>query len=275
MHFSKGWAAVWLCGLLTMMAACDSAPGPENLGTRLPTLSEFSFSPQSIVLEQLPPEQIDGENVLVPLELSVQAVDPNRRMEQVAYVVQSPDTTFDPVATGVLIAAGNNRYTASETIALPRALVGAFNIIVYAVTTDQQLSSEVRGAIHLFATGEPPVIESIEAPESVQRPAAGEPPVRFQYVAVVSDPDGLRNIENVEVELGDVGTFNLCDDGGGSQSCNGGFADSGDETAGDGRFTLTLEVASTNAPATLTLRFKAIDRSGLESEVVERTFTIL
>jgi hypothetical protein len=273
MHFLNRLAAVCLCGVLVMMAACDAAPGPDEGGTRLPTLSDFTFSPQNVVLEQLPPSQIDGENVLIPLELSVVATDPTRNIERVEYVVQSPDTTL-PAAVGILSRGANSTYTVSETIALPRAVVGTYNIVVYAVTTNQRLSGEVRGALRFDATGAPPVIDSIEAPESVQRPAAGEPPVRFQYIAVVSDPDGLRNISNVQVEIGSLGTFNLCDDGGGSQGCNGGFADSGDATAGDGRFTLTLEVDENNAPAMLTLRFKATDRSGLESEVVERAFTI-
>ena len=46
-----------------LVAGCDSAPGPEELDRRSPVLSDFSFSPSGVVLEQLPPDQIDGEAV--------------------------------------------------------------------------------------------------------------------------------------------------------------------------------------------------------------------
>ena len=265
------WAV--LLGCLGLIAACDTAPGPAALDQRPPVLSDFSVTPRTVVLEALPPSQVDGDSVLVPLELRVTAQDPDGAIEEVGFIVQSPFSALAPVAMGTLRLEGD-QYVATETIRLHRGAVGAYPIVIYAVDESQQLGGEVRGTLSYFATGNPPVIESVEVPDAVTRPAPGEPPVAFQYVAVVSDPDGLSNIATVEVEIEDVGTLLLCDDGG-QGICTPGFGSgSGDETAGDGRFTLTLQVDSTNQPATLTLRFKAIDRAGLESDVVERTFTI-
>ncbi len=274
MRLSSWPAAACLAGFLGLLAACDSAPGPEALGLRPPTLSDFSFSPRSVVLEQWPAELIDGDNVLVPLELRVTVRDPDSAIDEVRFVVQSPLSSFEPVATGLLSTSGADAYAAAETITLPRGAVGTYTIVVFAVDADRKLSGEVRGTLTYVATGRPPVIEAVETPETVTRPAPGAPPVVFQYVAVVSDPDGLDNVAKVEVEIENTGTLRLCDDGG-MGACNTGFPDSGDADAGDGRFTLTLQIDSNNEPATLTLRFKATDRTGLESAIVERTFTIL
>ena len=268
------WVLIVSIGaLLGLVAACDTAPGPTALGLRSPILSNFMFSPQSVVLEQLPPDRIEEDSVQVSLEVSVTAVDPDGVIDAVQFVVQSPLLQTQPVATGTLSPSGRNQYQVAETIKLPRGAVGAYTIIVFAVDNDQQLSGEVRGMLNYLATGRPPVIEAVEVPEMVTRPAPGDPPVVFEYVAVVSDPDGLDNVAKVEVDIESIGVLQLCDDGG-EGLCNTGFPNSGDPVAGDGRFTLTLQIDSDNQPATLTLRFKATDRTDLESEVVERTFTI-
>ena len=270
-------AAACVGVLLGLIAACDSAPGPEQLGLRPPLLQNFTFSPQRVVFGVLPPEQIAGDSVRVPLELSVTALGPESRIEEVAFVVQSPFSSIDPIATGTLEPQGSNRYTASLTISISALEVASYPIVVYAVDQARRVSGEVRGQIEylrVFDPGDPPVIDEIVAPDTVQRPAVGQPAVTLPLIAVVSDPDGLTDVE--KVEFWNVNTpnnrFELCDDGGG-QPC-GGASDSGDETAGDGRFTLTVFIASTNAPGTNTFVFQAIDRAGLRSETAEKQITV-
>lgn len=265
----------WLCGgLLLFWAACDSAPGPEPLDQRPPTLSEFSFSPHNIILEQLPPEQIEGEEIVIPLDLSIVAKAPSGTIGEVSYVVQSPLSTLEPLATGTLSAAGGSRYTATETIRIPQAEVGTYTVLVYAVDSNRRLSGESRGSIKYVASGQPPVIEAVEAPDTIARPGPGEPDKTLQIVAVVSDPDGLNNI--LRVEFWNATAPNqkvlLCDDGGG-QPC-GPSSDSGDEVANDGRFTQTVFLTANNAPGTNTFIFQATDRSGLVSETVEKQITV-
>ena len=272
------WGAAACVGvLLGLMAACDSAPGPEQLGLRPPLLQDFTFSPQRVVFGVLPPEQIVGDSVRVPLEVSVTAFGPERRIEEVAYVVQSPFSSVEPIATGTLESQGGNRYTASTTITLSALDVASYPIVVYAVDQTQRVSGEVRGQIdylRIFDPGDPPVVEEIIAPDTLQRPAVGQPPATLPLIAVVSDPDGLTDVEKVEFWNVDTpnNRFELCDDGGG-QPC-GGATDSGDETAGDGRYTLTVFIASTNALGTNTFVFQAIDRAGLRSETVQKQITV-
>ena len=77
----------------------------------------------------------------------------------------------------------------------------------------------------------------------------------------------------MQVEVNGTSTLQLCDDGGGA-TCNALFPNSGDVTAGDGLFTLTIELESSNTPGDNIFVFKAIDRAGLESETVTRIIVV-
>jgi len=240
-------------------------------------LQDFTFSPQRVVFGVLPPEQIVGDSVRVPLALSVVAFGTQSPIEEVSYVVQSPFSSFEPIATGTMQPQGNNRYAATTTITFSALEVASYPIVVYAVDQARRVSGEVRGQINyirIFEPGEPPVIDEVVAPDTLQRPAVGQPAVMLPLIAVVSDPDGLSDVEKVEFWNVDTpnNRFDLCDDGGG-QPC-GVAADSGDETAGDGRYTLTVFIASTNTLGANTFAFQAIDRAGLRSEIVEKQIVV-
>ncbi|MFT5142772.1 MAG: hypothetical protein ACI80V_001330 [Rhodothermales bacterium] len=266
--------ALWLALLAPLSLAisgCDSAPGAEDPFARPPVVRDVVFTPRLIQIDDLPQSARVGDNVLVPITVSATASDADGDLDRVAFVIQSPVGATEPIASGEMtLSAG--RYSATQDVLFPVALTGSYVLIVYASDQRGALGNELRGVIELAATGSPPVIESIEAPGTVVRPAAGEPPVPIQLIAVVSDPDGLANVARVEVRFNGGSPLVLCDDGGQS-GCNPGFA-SGDLTAGDARFTLTVQVDSDTSASTSTLEFIATDRSGLSSEPVTRTLII-
>lgn len=91
--------------------------------------------------------------------------------------------------------------------------MGPYTVLVYAVDDEERLSNQVRGTLWFWATGGPPVIEEVQVLDTLRRPAPGEPPVVFQVVARVSDPDGLENILRVELRVNNGAPILLCDDG--------------------------------------------------------------
>ena len=277
MRVSSWLAAGWLGVSLGLLAACDTAPGPEALDLRPPVVQDFSFSPQRVVFGLLPPEQIVGDSVQVPLDLSVVALGPESPIEEVTYIVQSTQSLGDPLLTGTMQPQGSNRFTASPTLTISALDIRNYTILIYAVDRAQRVSGEVRGQLEydrVFDPGDPPVIDEVDAPETVQRPPAGQPAVSLVFIASVSDPDGTSDVEKVEFWNIDTpnNRFELCDDGGGLPC--GISSDSGDQTAGDGRFTLTVFLTSENAPGTNTFAFQATDRAGLTSEVVEKSVVV-
>ncbi|SHK58977.1 hypothetical protein [Rhodothermus profundi] len=259
----------WLLGLAGgLLWGCDALPGAPSLEGRPPVVSELSFTPDSVDFNTLPPAQIQGDTAFIPLSIAVRAHDPDGQVVQVAFVVQAPLSTPEPVATGTLEAIGGDRYAGQTILRLHRAQVGPYTVLVYAVDNEQRLSNQVRGTLWFWATGGPPVIEAVQVPDTLRRPAPGEPPVVFQVVARVSDPDGLENILRVELRVNEGAPILLCDDG--SKGICGGIPNSGDAVAGDSLFTMTLSLAHDNVPGTYTFAFQAIDRTGLTSEEVRR-----
>ena len=162
-----------------------------------------------------------------------------------------------------------------EVVGFRTAVPGRHTLLVFAYDRSGRLGNDVRGVIDVQAVGTPPEITAVELPDHVTRPATGEPPVPVIVVVTAADPDGLANILRVETRLDGGGALNLCDDGG-DGACNPTVtqASSGDATAGDGRFTVTLQVESSNTPGPRVFTFVAVDRSGLRSAIEERTLII-
>ena len=264
--------------LLLSLASCDSAPGPEPTGTAPPVLSDFSLRPQRLVYALLPPQQIVGDSVAVPLEIAVTVSGPGTSVGEVRYVVQSPQSLLEPIHSGSLKAEGSNRYSASLTLMISALEVRTYTIVVYAVGRAGRIGGEIRARLEYvrsFEPGSPPMIDELLVPDTVQRPVLGQPAKTLLLAADVSDPDGLPEVE--KVEFWNVETpgsrFLLCDDG--PQRACGASHESGDEVGGDGRFTRLVFVESTNATGVTTLHFQATDRAGLQSEAKEKSIVIV
>jgi hypothetical protein len=247
-------ATVLVCGLILALAACDVAPGPRPAGEHPPRLTDFSYSPGQVIGSS-------GETagpVPVSLTIAAQASDPDGDLDHVAFVVQSPLPGRPAIATGRLDAAGAGRYETTTSIQLPAAEIGVYTIIVYAVDRSGLSSNQFRGSLIYSAEGSPPVIERVDADPEVVRP-----PTTLRLIATVSDPDGLANISRVVGTAPNGSQFQMYDDG----------RSSGDDVAGDGRYTASFNVPSAT-PGIQTFRFQAFDRAGLSSEIVEKQITV-
>lgn len=252
--------------------ACDSAPGPSDSNPRPPVVSDFSYAPQAVLVDQLPPSQIVDGKAQVSLSLRVSVRDEDGDLAGVQFLVQAPGNTDEPVASGDLQAEGGGVYAITTPLALPIAEVGNYTVVVYATDAAGQLGNEMLGTLSLVAQGGPPVIEQVEMPDRVQRPAPDQPPVLIPIIATVSDPDGLANIARVAFIPRGGTAIQLCDDG--PETACGSVTDSGDAVAGDGRFTIIVQLENTNAPGVRTFDFQATDRTGLTSNVVTRTIAV-
>lgn len=261
-------AAVWLCGMCWWIAGCDQAPGPTDLNPRPPVVSDLVFSPTELVAESLPEGwRFEGDRLVGPFTAAVTATDADGEIDEVVAVLQSPlDTT--PLVAEALQPAGGNRYAGTVEVSIPRGAVGEYTVLVFAVDDERRQSGELRSRLRFTATGEPPVLESVNVPDRVQRPAPGAQDISLVFSADVSDPDGLANI--AQVQFWNVNApgerIDLFDDGRTQQT--------GDETANDGRYSRRIFLSSDNAPGVQTFAFQATDRSGLTSEIVEVQLTV-
>lgn len=243
-----------------ILSGCDSGPGTTSPEAEPPIVSDFSFDPQEIGTG-LGAEEV----VTFPLTMRV-AVDPRgTELDEVAFLVRAPSVGAEPVAEGQLDPAEGSFFENTVEVTIPRGEIGLYTVIVYAVGAGGSLSNDVRGNLRVFGEGEPPVIETVAAPDTLQLPAAGEDPALLPLVATVSDPDGLANVNRVQFwnAAAPATRFDMFDDG-----------EDGDQTAGDGQYTRIVEIASSNEPGTTTIRFQATDRAGLASEIVEHEVVV-
>jgi hypothetical protein len=251
------------------VSGCDSVPGTEGGSQRPPSVAELSYSPSHVVFDLLPPEQVDADRAKIPLQIEVAVQDVGSGIAEVGFVVQSPIRPGTPLIAGAMTPVGGGRYRATPVLEIPKGEVGEYMVVVFASGRGGQVSNQVRGTLVFAASGRPPVIHAVEAPDVVVRPAAGEPARLVRIVAVVSDPDGLENISRVVMWNVDRpgNLLHLRDDGARTGA-------SGDELAGDGRYTITVTVESTNQPGANTFAFQATDRTGLTSDVIHKTITV-
>ncbi|MEM9663438.1 MAG: choice-of-anchor X domain-containing protein [Bacteroidota bacterium] len=244
-------------------SGCDTSPGADDrsLVQRQPVLSGFTFTPSEVVFEELPDTQVRGEEVDLPLRAAFSVTDPDGDLRAVTVVVTAPSPVGftsggAPIFTvgGVTLeATTDGAYVAETTITLPSSAIGRYTVRAQAIDDAGLISNEVVGFFTYTSANEPPVIEAVESiPDRID---LANLPDSFVIIATASDPD--NNIVRVFGQTPTGFEFDLFDDG----------ASSGDEVAGDGRYTATFSAAPTT-PGTQTFTIQAIDRGGLESEVV-------
>ncbi|MDE2996715.1 MAG: hypothetical protein OXT73_08265 [Bacteroidota bacterium] len=253
-----------------LFAGCDSAPGPPDLDASAPEVSSIQVTPNLLALDQLPG---GGDTVTATVSVSADLDDADGDLATFYVVIRTSEANQAPLATTEMSVPGSGRIQAQLELTVPRAGGGPFFVSAFASDTAGHLSNVAFARIDVSASSEPPVIEAIDMPDVVTRPAAGEAPLSIPIVATVSDPDGLSNVAFVEVIVNGGVSLRLCDDGG-AGTCNAGFGSSGDATAGDGQFTLTIQLDSSNSAGTNTFEFSAVDRSGLRSAVVARSIEV-
>jgi len=259
-----------IIALIVFVSACDSAPGTADLGASAPIVANLSVTPDLLDLDALP-----GAGDVVPVDISfaVDASDADGDLETVFLIVRSPFAGQAALAEAEIDAVGRSRVETSLTVSIPRATVGSFVVTAFASDEAGRMSNRIFGSIEVTSGSLAPNIDQIDIPTQITRPGPGEPAVSVSIVAHVSDPDGADNVAFVEVIANGISTLRLCDDGG-QGVCNQGFSSSGDATAGDSQFTLTIQLDSNNAAGQNTFEFTAVDRTGLRSETLLRVITL-
>lgn len=269
--FPRQGTAVAVFLMMIGLAGCDSAPGPDPVDASAPLIENIQVTPDVLALDQIGGE---GDTVTAPITVVADVSDDDDDLSTFFVVVRSALAGQAPLAQTELPIAGSGRMQAVLNLTVSRAESGRFTVSVFASDTRGNLSNVAYHVIDVSASSEPPVITQVIMPERVTRPAPGEPALSIALIVEASDPDGLDNIAFAQVIVNGGTTLRLCDDGG-QGICNAGFgASSGDAQAGDGQFTLTIQLDSNNAPGTNTFEFSVVDRSGLRSGTEVRTIVV-
>lgn len=247
---SRRLAACALAALGSALAlpACDTAPALPPLLPEPPAIAAFFLTPAAFTLPG------DAAEAQIPLGLSVEVADPAGNGVEVRYYVRRQGAD-DLVAEGVMAPALDDTYAATTTLTLPRGATGLYAVTVLATDPEGRIGDRAVGTIRF--EHEPlggPLITGVEFPEIVTRPAT------FEVVVEVTDLDGLENLAVVELRTSTGQAFPMRDDGGGNTG-------SGDDAAGDGRFTVALGIGEGSPPGAYAFTVFARDVEGQEAEL--------
>lgn len=234
-----------------------------------PTILQLSLSPQNLNFEN---ENVQIKDTTIALNISgqVRPVTENTDLYFSFIDFQSGDLLIEDTLSLSLISPEVGNFDHAFSFEISTSTVN--NYVVQVVATDKtgngnyaQTTLKVQGVSNL-----PPLIIEANNPIEYQIPSSGSESVSF--TAKVTDADGQNNIEGVFLRLfsrttGEASNspFELFDDG---QSM-------GDVVSGDSLYTLTFPVSSDNQPDTYDLHYYAVDRSGLTSDTVKTTFTLI
>lgn len=255
--------------LLGGILSCSDGPGTNNVvgGTAFPRELNLRVQPQNIAFNPT-----DGvQDSLIQVNLELRSADDLNELN-FEYLI-SRLSNDEVLATGFF--EGNSSVqTATPSITLNTGQSETLQIFSFTTQASVQIQSRIPVTTNV---GTPPEILNVAFPDTVVKPNSGTTVIVFE--AEVTDNDGLETIDRVEMSIFDQSgnpvtttPLLLFDDGGTADLGNG--VTSGDQTAEDGIFTVTLEISSSNTARTLELRFTAFDQSGFSSETISAPFTI-
>lgn len=255
--------------VLMTMAGCEDSPvGTVDVDLTVPVVSSPVVTPDSIYIDALTPQ-----NGRYPISavVSVHVASADGAPTVTATVVRPGST--DAVAEITLRDDGVNpdqtardsTYTAQLAFTIERARAGRYRVRFQATNGSGAISNILERALKLGRRNSPPFLRSVEMPDSISVPVNDT--LRVQFTATVSDSDGLADIREVafrRIAPPDPTKFFMKDDGGREPPVNIGgiLVGSGDDVAGDGRYSFLIPITPSAARRTNVFLFQAVDSFG-------------
>ena len=248
--------------LALCLAACDAAPGGVARAAR-PVVARVAITPLQDSLET------DAPVAEVPLSvaLTLEGAGPITVRVLVRYAEAVRYSGSDTLVASLTESVAPGAVELALPLRLPRGATGDYVVTVATEGPDGRPGDEATARFRFEAASLGPPSVSVSAPGSVTAPAPGRRPARLPIVATATDPDGRENV--LLVVLRDADGFVL-----GRIYDEGPNGRSDDDTAGDGRFSGSLQIPSGFPEGTYALDAVAVDRAGDVSEPAPFTFTV-
>jgi hypothetical protein len=219
------------------------------------------------------------DTITITNRVTVHAESPNvlSGIKSLNYYISSPNN-ISSISEGFLRDDGlsgdslahDGIYSASLSFKIPRVLVGLFSIRVIAIDRNDISSNEFSLGFHIQRLGIAPIISNLSAPDSVTLPPYGFSKIITMSV-VVSDSNGLADIRVVYFRSLDATDstkkYYLFD--------NGNIAAYGDSVAGDGIYSIKVELPFDMIAKPRRFEFQAKDFTGLLSNKILHTLYVI
>lgn len=253
--------------------------GTTDIHSNPPYVLQFSVSPSAFNIGVLQ-TVIASKDTFITATVAVNDADGPADIKSVEYIFLAPNNTT--ITTGVLRDNGitpdqvnaDGNYTANIQFPLSILSVGLFNIKVFAVDNSGAISTTALLPITIFnSANQSPVLSNLVAPSIV---TLSDETQRIPLTITVADSNGLSDIQvvlfNSYLPNGSPSSrnpFYLYDDGGANRHDG-----NTDAVAGDGIYSLTIELPPNTNKGTYRFEFEARDYSNARSNVIIHTMEV-
>ncbi len=267
--------------VVVVLSSCEKNNlGTVDVKTDVPLLSTGAVTPDSIYLDALTPT---GDSFSVSATVTVRSTMGEGGQTLVATLLRPGSTTTVTQSTmrdngsPPDVTAGDGIFSGTIQFTLTRAQAGNYRVRFSAITPDGLNSNILEKSLKLTRRNSPPQLLAVTVPDTIDLPTSDT--IRVQFTATVSDSDGLADVREVffrRITPPDPTRFQMKDDGGLDPAVLvGGIPlKSGDDVAGDGRYSFLIPVLPTSTRRTNVFEFQCIDSFGDTSRTIQRSFTI-
>ncbi|MBU1299129.1 MAG: hypothetical protein KKF20_01460 [Bacteroidetes bacterium] len=244
---------------------------------------DFSLSPPFVSESRLDHYSINSDTIRINTQLSlsdtipisnriqVKVSDPNgpTDIKNVRIQIFRPNST-KTIVTGYLndkgtsgdIIPNDGIYSSSFSFKTPRQLIGMFTIEIQAEDNTGLVSNTLSQKMNVYTQLKPPLIYNLKAPDSVALPASGSTIIQMSIVAY--DSNGLGDIQEVyfrSLDSSDPTYKHMMFD-------NGNISVYGDSVAGDGIYSIKIQLPFNMTPKPYRFEFEARDFTALLSNKI-------
>jgi hypothetical protein len=271
---------------LLMISGCDKNQlASLDSKNSTPIVSQLRFSPDSVYIDNLTP--VNGQYTITTT-VRAAALDNDGYSDLAAITVDVLRSNGVLAIGGVALKDDgvlpdsirpDGIFSGLVNFSLTRAQSGQYQIRVSAIDKQGSVSNSLAGEFKLTRRNSAPTLFNVVMPDTVDLPNSGY--ITVQFTASASDSDGLADIRQVFFRRlapfdSSQTRFIMKDDGSLEPPITvGGISvRSGDNVAGDGRFSFLIPLLSTSTRRTSLFDFQAVDTFGDTSASVQMYLTV-
>ncbi len=264
-----------LAFFILILTGCEKSKfGTVDVSTDIPSITHVVLTPDSIFIDNLTPQNgrytisavvsVKASSAEGNLSVSATVLRPGGSALAAQFTLRDDGVSPDQTAR-------DSVYTARVEFTIGREQAGRYRVRLQATSASGNVSNALERALKLGRRNSAPVLLSVSIPDSITVPVSDT--IKVQFTATVSDSDGLGDIREVtfrRISPPDPTRFFMKDDGSLDPpvSVGGIPVRSGDDVAGDGRYSFLIPITPTATRRTNVFLFQAVDSFGDTSHAI-------
>ncbi|MDG5766471.1 hypothetical protein QA596_03250 [Balneolales bacterium ANBcel1] len=246
------FCAAYAVAAVLFLVSCDSADGPVGVFDYSPVIEELEVHPRELTFTG--EDGVRDTTITISISAKSDLPEDSRLVARIYSLQESSVLASDTLLS---VESDPRKYRAELQMVGQTSSFDDLVVYVFPQTRDQRIGDrvETRLRVRWENIGEPEIL-SLEHPQSVRIPAAGQ--TNFNIIARVGHPHSLDFIQSVRLELYDSARNRIFASQMGSQSA--------------GIYVQNFSVNQNNRPDTYTVEVQAVNVLGIRSDTLRSTF---